>query len=255
MTHMVIVMHSALTSPVGFLSHVFNISQRYSHPQHKKTSKYFSCVNLMKYLRCQNQGKYLCQTQTAAKNLLCRKTPTVSRRLFRTGWRRKSMHTTTKITESDLFQTNLILLPPITCFNFCLLPLHNKWKNNFNCIIIVYMQHQGHSVLSLEYTVNSLPIQWTDSTHPLFLLPIQQSHLFPISCFQDDELSCLRHCLSVSKLSRFLLNWPSCLPAFLIYQLFDPSHFLHKFLLSPHIIGCFLLHYCPLLARLAAVAT
>lgn len=79
MTHMVIVMHSALTGPVGFLSHVFNISQRYSHPQHKKTSKYFSCVNLMKYLRCQIQGKYLCQTQTAAKNLLCRKTPTESR--------------------------------------------------------------------------------------------------------------------------------------------------------------------------------
>lgn len=60
---------------MGFLSHVFIISQRYSHPHHKKTSKYFSCVNLMKYLRCQNQDKYLCQTQTAAENLLCRKTP------------------------------------------------------------------------------------------------------------------------------------------------------------------------------------
>lgn len=39
-------------------------------------------------------------------------------------------------TETDLLETNLSLLPPITCFDFCLVPLHNKLKT-FYCIIIV----------------------------------------------------------------------------------------------------------------------
>lgn len=152
--------HSSLTGPVGFLSHVFNISQRYSHPQHKKTSKYFSCVNLMKYLRCQNQGKYLCQTQTAAKNLLCRKAPTESRDASFVRVEEESQCTQQQKSQNLIFskQTSFFshqsLVLTFACFHCTI-----NEKNNFNCIIIVYMQHQGHSVLSLEYTVNRLPIQ------------------------------------------------------------------------------------------------
>lgn len=207
----------------------------------------------MKYLCCQNQTQYQCQA--AATNLFCRKPSGLTPPTFRqTVSTRRLLCMGLKKSEK-WYCKRIHVWSPCPCL--CLYTECCVWHH--------IGSHQLHLKIWTEKEIwiavwisSKLLLQWADSAAPLFLLPIQQSHLLPISCFQDDELSCLLHCLSVSKLPCFLASWSSCHPVFLSHWPFNPSLFLHNSAET----CCFHFFFClfvstlalPCCSRLASVA-
>lgn len=152
MTHMVIVMHSALTSQesnlwascLTYLSFHKGIPTPTTkkHPSTFLVSTWWNIyavktkTNICVRLR---QQPRTCSAEKPQKSF---ETP------LSYGLKKKVIaHNNKNHTESDLFQTNFILLPPIMCFNVCLLLLHNKLKKYFNCIIIVYATSGPFSIV------------------------------------------------------------------------------------------------------------